>query len=50
MTRDQQIRKALELLAPSPRERAECQYDIGLALDRVERRRCRCAIFPGGQL
>ncbi len=36
MTRDQQIRKALELLAPPPGERAECQYDIGLALDRVE--------------
>jgi len=36
VTRDQQIRKALELLAPPPGERAECQYDIGLALDRVE--------------
>jgi hypothetical protein len=36
MTRDQQIRKALELLAPPPCERAECQHDIGLALDRVE--------------
>ena len=36
MTRDQQIRKALKLLAPPPGERAECQYDIGLALDRVE--------------
>ena len=36
MTRDQQIRKGLELLAPPPGERAECQYDIGLALDRVE--------------
>ena len=34
--RDQQIRKALELLAPPTRERAECQHDIGLALDRVE--------------
>ena len=37
VTRDQQIRKALELLAPSPRERGECQYEIGLALDRVGR-------------
>jgi hypothetical protein len=36
VTRDQQIRKALELLAPPPRERAECQHDIGLALDRVK--------------
>jgi len=36
VTRDQQIRKARELLAPPPGERAECQYDIGLALDRVE--------------
>src|SRR5437016_4113254 len=36
VTRDQQIRKALELLAPLPRERAECQHDIGLALHRVE--------------
>ena len=36
MTRDQQIRKALEWLAPPPRQRAECQHDIGLALDRVE--------------
>jgi hypothetical protein len=34
--KDQQIRKALELLAPPPGRRAECQYDIGLALDRVE--------------
>jgi hypothetical protein len=38
VTRDQQIRKALELLAPRPHQRAECQHDIGLALDRVERR------------
>ena len=36
MERHQQIRNALELLAPPPRERAECQHDIGLALDRVE--------------
>jgi hypothetical protein len=37
MTRDQQIRKALELLAPPPRQRTECQHDIKVALDRVER-------------
>jgi hypothetical protein len=36
VTRDQQILKALELLAPPPRDRAEYQHDIGLALDRVE--------------
>ena len=36
MTRDQQIRKALELLAPPPRLRAECLQDIKVALDRVE--------------
>jgi hypothetical protein len=36
VTRDQQIRKALELLSPPLRERAECQRDVGLALDRVE--------------
>jgi len=36
VTRAEQIRKALELLAPPPRERAECKHDIGLALDRVE--------------
>jgi hypothetical protein len=36
MTRDQQIRKALELLAPPPGDRPECQHDIGLALNRVE--------------
>jgi hypothetical protein len=36
VTRDQQFRKALELLAPPPCQRAECQYDIGLALNRVE--------------
>ncbi len=38
MTRDQQIRKALALLAPPPRQRAECQRDIDVALDRVQRR------------
>lgn len=38
MTRDQQFRKALELLAPPPHQRTECQRDIGIALDWVERR------------
>ncbi len=37
MTRDQQVRKALELLAPPPRHRAECQRDIEMALNWVER-------------
>ena len=37
MTRDQQIRKALALLAPPSRHRAECLRDIELALDRMER-------------
>ena len=36
MTRDQQIRKALELFAPPPSQRAECRHDIGVALDRVK--------------
>jgi hypothetical protein len=36
MTRDQQIRRALKLLAPPPRRRAEGQHDIEVALDRVE--------------
>jgi len=35
MTRDQQIRKALKLLAPP--YRAETQHDIKIALDKVER-------------
>jgi hypothetical protein len=34
--RDQQIGKALELLAPPPHRHAECQHDISLALGRVE--------------
>jgi len=38
MTRDQQIRKAMALLAPPPRQRTECQHDIEVSLDRVERR------------
>jgi hypothetical protein len=37
MTRDQQIRKALELLAPPPRLRDEYRQDIKVALNRVER-------------
>ncbi len=37
LTRDQQIRKALELLAPSAGERAECERDIKVMLERVER-------------
>lgn len=36
MTRDQQIRDALKLLAPPPGDRAECLHDVGVALDRVE--------------
>jgi hypothetical protein len=36
VTRNEQIRKAMELLAPPPGRRAECQHDIGVALDRVE--------------
>jgi hypothetical protein len=36
MTKNQKIRKALELLAPPPGQRAECRHDIGVALDRVE--------------
>jgi hypothetical protein len=37
VTRNQQIRKILELLQPPPGRRAECEYDIQLAFDRVER-------------
>lgn len=36
LTRDQQIRKALELFAPPLGQRAECRHDIGVALDSVE--------------
>jgi hypothetical protein len=36
VTRDQQIRKALALLAPPRHERAECEYDVQLSLDRAE--------------
>ena len=45
MTRGQQIRKALELLAPPPNDRAECRHDVGLALDRVERRAAAARSF-----
>jgi hypothetical protein len=45
VTRDQQIRKALELLAPPPHQRGECRYDIGLALDRVEHRAAAARSF-----
>jgi hypothetical protein len=36
MTRDQQIRQALVLLAPPPAEREECKHEIRLALDMVK--------------
>jgi outer membrane protein TolC len=38
VTRDQQIRKALEVLRPPAGERAECQHDIEVALDIFEQR------------
>jgi hypothetical protein len=48
MTRDQQIAKALALLAPPPAQREECKYGIIRALDRIENtagfaRSCRVA-------
>ena len=49
MTRDQQVCNALELLAPSLRERAECEHDIGLALDRVEQRMARSFRVAGSK-
>src|SRR5262245_17549024 len=36
LIRNQQIRKALELLTPPPGERAECEQDISVALNKVE--------------
>jgi hypothetical protein len=36
MTRNQQIRKALELLRPPPAKRAECEHEIGLELNRIK--------------
>jgi hypothetical protein len=48
MTRDQQIRKALQLLAPPRAQREECKDNIVRALDRIENtagfaRSCRVA-------
>jgi hypothetical protein len=48
MTRDQQVAKALALLAPPPAQREECKYEIRRALDRIENtaafaRSCRVA-------
>ena len=45
MTRDQQLRKALRLLAPSPPQRAECKQDIEVALERVERQTVAARAF-----
>ena len=45
ITRDQQIRKALEVLGPPPRQRAECQHDIEVALNMVERRAATARAF-----
>jgi hypothetical protein len=36
MTRNQQIRKALTLLAPPPANRDECKHEVELALDRIK--------------
>lgn len=36
MTKDQQIERALKLLAPPAAQREECRHEIRLALDRVE--------------
>jgi hypothetical protein len=36
ITKEQRIRKALELLAPPPAEREECKHEIQLALDMLE--------------
>jgi hypothetical protein len=48
MTRDQQVAKALALLAPPRAQREECRYEIRRALDRIEHtaafaRSCRVA-------
>ena len=45
LSRDQQIRKALEVLKPPPTQRAECQHDIELALDMVEQRAAAARSF-----
>jgi hypothetical protein len=48
MTRNQQIAKAMALLAPPPARHEECRYEIGRALDRIKNtvffaRSCRVA-------
>ena len=45
MTRDEKIRKALEVLKPPSRQRAECQHDIELTLDMVEQRAAAARSF-----
>jgi hypothetical protein len=45
MTRDEKIRKALEVLKPPPHQRAECQHDIELTLDMVEQRAAAARSF-----
>jgi hypothetical protein len=45
MTRHQQIRRALQVLTPPPRLRAEYQQDIEVALKRVERDAAVARIF-----
>jgi hypothetical protein len=45
VTKDQQVRKALALLAPPRHQRAECQHDIGVALDMVEHRAAAARSF-----
>jgi len=49
MTRDQQIQKALELLAPPAAERQECRHEICLALDMVEHSTAVARSFRAGR-
>jgi hypothetical protein len=49
MSRDQQIRKALQLLAPPAAEREECRHEIWLAFDRVERFTASARSFRAGR-
>ncbi len=49
MTRDQQIREALELLAPPAAEREECRHEICLALDMVEHSTAVARSFRAGR-
>jgi hypothetical protein len=49
MTRDQQIRKAFELLAPPAAEREECRHEICLALDMVEHSTAVARSFRAGR-